>query len=363
MNKIPDIDFNFWYKISNKINMERYDNNEPKINRHHGVISMIENKYTQEGIKTAYFTNYTSKNEIFSEIKRLRNLSYAELENEIIKNVNNARKNNYFVNNDNGNEEILRIFDLIQIWGGIPGGGGPYQSKNTIPWRSNKNLKWINEYKNAANNASKGKITAYDDFRKIKHLGGLAFASKHAYFFSKHLNQNSLIIIDEKIAHCFKIFKANDIDTSIANHILLQTSNAAKKYKLFRWQIEKSLFTFHLLNFKGRRKINNSFDSKDIRAITDLQKWYKSVDNNYASNKSTSNGKTSVFKLTTEDEIFYTYRKNCTSIRILKFIISTPLKKNQNWARKWFDEKNKIEIIKTFDSVEDAKNYVKKLKL
>jgi len=362
MNKIPVIDFQFWYEVSKNINAKRDIDNTPVINRHHGVIKMIEDKYIQEKIETAYFTRFKSKEEVLLEIKRLKNLTYIELENEIFKKIQKVRKYN-FLKNKNKNNEFMEIFDLIQIWGGIPGGGGPYQTRNGVTWRSNNEINWINLYKNAAYKASCGDISAYNDFRKIKHLGGLAFASKHAYFFSKHLNNNSLIIIDEKIAHCFKIFHANDIDTSIAKDILLQTSIAAKNYKLIRWQIEKSLFTFHSLNFKARKIINNTFNNKDARAKSDLLEWYKSSKNKYKKNKSTPNGKTSVFKLTTKDDIFYTYRKNCNSINHLKFIISAPLKKNQKWAQKWFNEKNKIEIIKTFESVEDAKSYVKKLRL
>jgi hypothetical protein len=364
MNKIPQIDFNFWYKISNKINAERQSNKTPKINRHHAVINMIENKYTNEGIKTAYFTNFKSKKAIYSEIKRLKHLNYVELENEIIKKVNKARKNNFFKERPNANVEILQIFDLIQIWGGIPGGGGPYQSKNGAPWRASNNLNWINEYKKAAYKASTGDITAYDDFKNIKHLGGLAFASKHAYFFSKHLNQKSLIVIDEKIAHCFEIFKANEIDREIATDILSQISEAAKKSNLVRWEIEKSLFTFHSLNFRAGRRIKNSFKNKDVEIVNNLLEWYghKANKNTYTPKKNIANSKTSVFKLTTKDKIFYTYRKNCTSIKMLRAIISIPLKKNQKWASKWFDENNLIEAIKTFDAVEDAKNYVKNIR-
>lgn len=363
--KIPKIDFPYWYNCSLDSNKKRDKNKKPIILRHHDVINMIYTKrFLSDKIKTAYFTNYKSKKDINNEVSKLLNLTYFELENYIIKCVNEARKQNYFINKEGGDEQMLKIFDLIQIWGGIPGGGGPYQirkrnGEKVLPWRSINNLGWLKDYKEAALKASKGDIQAYSEFRKIKHLGGLAFASKHAYFFSKHLNNKSLIIIDVKIAHCFGYFYANDLELDQINLLLEEVSKVAKSNKLYRWQIEKALFTFHLENFKGRKKIANSHKSKNIDIVNEILKWYNSlstIERKKIISKKNNTGETSIFKLTTKNQVHYTYRKNISDIKSLKSVIYNSYKQNKKWAQKWFDVNNKIEILKTFETTEEAKN-------
>lgn len=370
--KIPKIDFKYWYQYSLDSNKQRDKGNKPIILRHHDVINMIYTKrYLSENIKTAYFTNYVSKKEMKLEVSKLLNFTYYELENYIIKCVDEARKNKFYIDKLNGDNQMLKIFDLIQIWGGIPGGGGPYQirkksKKIIMPWRSINNLVWIKDYKEAALKASNGDVQAYSEFRKIKHLGGLAFASKHAYFFSKHLNDKSLIIIDVKIAHCFGYYKANSLEINQINILLKEVSNAAKSNKLTRWQIEKALFTFHLVNFKGGKVITKSLKSKDLVIINDLSKWYSSLNlkTSIVQNKSKQNkykkretGKTSVFKLTTKDNVHYTYRKHISDIKSLKSGMYSLFKQQKNWVQKWFDVNNKIEILKTFENLEEAIEY------
>ena len=66
------------------------------------------------------------------------------------------------------------------------------------------------------------------------------------------------------------------------------------------------------------------------------------------------NIRTAVFKLTTSDEIHYTYRKNVCTIEKLKKAMLNALNKNDNWPKKWFNTENKIEIIKTFENLEEA---------
>lgn len=374
--KIPKIDFKYWYQYSLDLNKKRDKDNKPKILRHHDVINMIYTKrYLSENIKTAYFTNYVSKKEIKIEVSKLLNFTYYELENYIIECIDEARKNKFYIDKLNGDIQMLKIFDLIQIWGGIPGGGGPYQIRKKngqiMPWRSSNNLVWIKDYKEAALKASNGDVQAYSEFRKIKHLGGLAFASKHAYFFSKHLNDKSLIIIDVKIAHCFGYNLADSLEMSQIKILLKEVSNAAKSYKLTRWQIEKALFTFHLVNFKGGKVITKTLKSKDLKIINDLSKWYSSLNlkTSIVSHKSKQykykkrdTGKTSVFKLTTKDNVHYTYRKYISDIKSLKSVLYSSYKQQQNWAQKWFDVNNKIEILKTFENLEEAIKYQNSIK-
>lgn len=272
LNFLPQIDFNYWYQISENINQEKNERNEPIIKRHHAVINMVYEKY-KKGIKTAYFSQFDNENEIVEEVNRLKRMTYYELENEIIILVNVAIKNNFYIDNDDEVELTLKIFDLIQIWGGIPGGGGPYQTKNNINWRINPDKKWIRDYKNASKLAYDGETKAYDEFRKLKHLGGLAFASKHAFFYSKCSDKKSLVIIDVKIAHCFLIQRANYINKEVILKILDFINNASKENKLLTWQIEKALFTFHLINFKDKIRIPND-NNIDVQTIDIIANWY-----------------------------------------------------------------------------------------
>jgi hypothetical protein len=68
---------------------------------------------------------------------------------------------------------------------------------------------------------------------------------------------------------------------------------------------------------------------------------------------------TAVFKLITIDKIYYTYRKNISSIEGLKKIMKYALNKNQNWPKKWFDNQNKIQIVEIFDKLDSVINYIK----
>lgn len=274
----PEIDFKYWYEYSIRINQEKNEKDEPIIKRHYDVINMVYEKYNN-GIKTAYFTKYINDYDVINEVNRLKKLSYFELENEIISLINEASSFDFYIDNDSEVELILKIFDLIQIWGGIPGGGGPYQTKNNVNWRCNPDSNWIKQYKIASKLAYDGKAESYNEFRKLKHLGGLAFASKHVYFFSKHLNESSLIIIDKKIANCFLIQFANDINSDIIKKILTFISKVAINNELVPWQIEKALFTFHLLNFKGNQRILND-NTKDVDIINKISDWYDSININ-----------------------------------------------------------------------------------
>jgi hypothetical protein len=71
---------------------------------------------------------------------------------------------------------------------------------------------------------------------------------------------------------------------------------------------------------------------------------------------------TTIFRLITSDKIHYTYRKNVSTIEELKKKMLYALNKNDNWPKKWFDSKNKIEIMKTFENIEDAIEYQNNLK-
>ena len=95
-----------------------------------------------------------------------------------------------------------------------------------------------------------------------------------------------------------------------------------------------------------QRKISKTELKNGVKIILKKNKIYQK-----------KNIRTAIFKLTTRDEIHYTYRKNVFTIEKLKKAMLNALNKNDNWPKKWFNTENKIEIIKTFENLEEAIKY------
>ena len=108
MDILPKIDFNYWY---NK-NLE--DSNTER--RFVSMITRINNIFEKDNkFKQSYFCGDNN------ETIRLKELNYNQLENEIIILIRNKKNEADF-----SDMEILKIFDLIQIWGGLTGGSNVY---------------------------------------------------------------------------------------------------------------------------------------------------------------------------------------------------------------------------------------------
>ena len=268
--KLPDIDFKFWYNINTQLNNSREEG--VIIKRHHAVATQILNSYKDKKIRLGYFTEFEDEKEIFNEYRRIKNLTYEELENEILKISSEIIKDGF-----KNKELILKTFDLIQIWGGRPGGNNIYNSNG---FDRINNTEWIKIYIDGLEKASVGDYESYQILKSIKHLQ-IPFASKHLNFFSRHLKVNSLIIIDEKISHCFKMEDPKSLskeDIKLINDLCRAKANDIGYEP---WQIEKALFSFHSSYFEARKLINTNYlNHLDINDVGEINNWYTEIKNN-----------------------------------------------------------------------------------
>ncbi len=243
-NNLPKIDFNYWY---NK-NLE--DSNTER--RFVSMITRINNIFEKDNnFKQAYFCGD------HNETSRLKGLNYNELENEIIFLIRNKKNEADF-----SDTEILKIFDLIQIWGGLTGGSNPYQIKDNNSVRLNyKN--WIEKYRKLINLSINQNIEGYK-FVIEKNIPclNMSFGSKHISFWSrKEEDYNCLVVIDNKISGVSGVKKASEADYKV---IIENVFKIAKELNLKPYQIEKALFTFHKFYFDNNNSKFNDVDRNSI---------------------------------------------------------------------------------------------------
>lgn len=315
---LPDIDFQFWYNVNNEVNNSIEEG--VIIKRHHAVATQIHNAYIYNKLKLAYFTQFEDEKIISIEYDRIKNLTYEKLENEILKYTSEIIQDGF-----KNKELILKTFDLIQIWGGRPGGNNIY---NNNGFDRINNTEWIKIYIDGTEKASIGEYESYQILKSIKHLQ-IPFASKHLNFYSRHLKMNSLIIIDEKISHCFKIEDPKSLSEENIKLINDLCKAKANDIGYEPWQIEKALFSFHSNYFKAKKLINRNYLSElDINNVSIIESWYQEIKNNDSkkniSLKNIFNFKTKIVKKINLLKSEYIITKDdCI------FIINSAIKKNQ----------------------------------
>ena len=242
---IPKIDFKYWFNKNQSDALIE--------NRFVSMITRISNIYNEDNkYKQSYFCDNKT------EISRLKNLNYNELENEILIKI---QKNNDV---DKANEsEILEIFDLINIWGGLQGGSNFYNIKKDGSTTRIQYKDWLEEYIKLIKKAILKDSSSYSDILagKIPNLN-MSFGSKHISFWSrKNGNEKCLIVIDNKIAGVSGVKKAKSADFK---NIIQEVHNLEDKLNLEPQQIEKALFSFHSYYFDNENsKFNDKIDSID----------------------------------------------------------------------------------------------------
>ena len=273
---IPNIDFNYWYNQN--------QTNALIQNRFISMITRICNIYQiNNNHKQAFFCG----NEI--EINRLKKLNYNELEQEIINRIKAIS------NIDSANEnEILDIFDLINIWGGLQGGSNFYNIKDETSMRIDYK-DWLPKYIKLIKKAILKNSSTYFDVLNgdIPYLN-MSFGSKHISFWSrKNGNNNCLIVIDNKIAGITGVKKAKNADYNI---IIQEVHDLEVTLQLEPQQIEKGLFSFHSYYFDNENtKFNGdnknidysiAYNIKERLGITDkiAEKQKKVSNNSYSKN-------------------------------------------------------------------------------
>jgi len=241
---LPQIDFNYWYERNIEISNSSI--------RFVSMITRINNIYEKDNnFNQAYFCGNQN------EINRLKQLNYNQLENEIIILIRNKKDEADF-----SDMEVLKIFDLIQIWGGLTGGSNPYKIKDNSSVRLNyKN--WIKEYKRLINLSINQNIESYK-FVIEKNIPclNMSFGSKHISFWSrKEEDDNCLVVIDNKISGVSGVKTASEADFKLIIENVFKISN---EFNLKPYQIEKALFTFHKYYFDNN---NSKFNEVDVNSI------------------------------------------------------------------------------------------------
>lgn len=242
--KIPIIDFKYWFNQN--------QDNALIENRFISMITRISNIYNENNKhKQSYFC------ENDTEISRLKNLNYNELENEILMRI--QKINDIDKANEN---EILDIFDLINIWGGLQGGSNFYNIKNGSSTRI-QYKEWLQNYVKLIKKAILKDSSSYSDILdgQIPNLN-MSFGSKHISFWSrKNGNEKCLIVIDNKIAGVTGVKKAINADFK---EIIQEVHSLEAELQLEPQKIEKALFSFHSCYFDNENsKFNDKTDSID----------------------------------------------------------------------------------------------------
>lgn len=213
--------------------------------------------------------HYASRPGLINDvILNIHNLLCSELVQEIKNGIEDVVNNNLFDNE----ALVLRIFDLIQGWGGKMGKGPyvPYQN----PVRNQTN-NWFHIYQSAIRLAIERDPNSLREFMRIPKIGE-SFGTKHMHFWSKYGAGQPVPIYDLRIKTLL-YFTGNPIPNyqTYINDI----SIAAQINNLPMEEIERALFAFSTNYFPNnnlRIKANYSSDL-DLDIAQDLERQWISL--------------------------------------------------------------------------------------
>lgn len=174
-------------------------------------------------------------------------------------------------------EKILHVVDLIYRWGGKQSRLF-YSRKDKITQLSFRDLLVNNlgTYKEAVENAKIGNPDSERMFRNVKGIG-VSYSGKHAHFWSRGKPQNTLIIIDQKIAGMLGFKTVQALYHNFTYKKLVQDF-ATKSFVEFReyipHKVEKALFAFHnhyfLNNNSGWKNKKEFIDYKEAKKLSEI---------------------------------------------------------------------------------------------
>lgn len=198
--------------------------------------------------------HYASRPGLINDvILNIDNLLCSELVQEIKNGIEDVVNNNLFDNE----ALILRIFDLIQGWGGKMGKGPyvPYQN----PVRNQTNY-WFHIYQSAIRLAVQGDPNSLREFIRIPKIGE-SFGTKHMHFWSKYGAGQPVPIYDLRIKTLL-YFTGNRIPNyqTYINDI----SQQAQINGLVMEEIERALFAFSNNYFPNNKLIIKANYSSDV---------------------------------------------------------------------------------------------------
>lgn len=219
-----------------------------------------------ETIRTS-LTRYASRPGLINDvIERIENLTCLELVDLIQSEIEDI-VNNDLIEND---VRILRVFDLIQGWGGKMG-KSPY-----VPYINpirNRSEEWIHNYKMGIRLSIQGNPEGLNHFIAI-HKIGVSFGSKHLSFWSRFGGNNVSIPIYDARIQTLLYYNQNGVPTytDYINDMLQFADNIGININ----ELEMALFAFSSNYFPNNTlNINNNIaDNTDENEAINLNNLY-----------------------------------------------------------------------------------------
>lgn len=208
----PNIDYNYW------MNMNPFYADAPLLPTMKVCIS-----------------NYASKPGLINDVlEKIDEMSCKTLVSMIENDITEIIKNNLFEDRS----KMLRVFDLINGWGGKMGKATYVKPKGNTTRNSIET--WFNHYVNGVKKSIKGDKNGLSDFKSIDNVGD-SFGTKHLYFWSLYGGNKPIPIYDARIKTL--LYLSNDDAPSFEQYIeeMIHFSN---KMNITINQLEKALFGF-----------------------------------------------------------------------------------------------------------------------
>ena len=242
----PNIDYNYW------MNMNPFYANAPLLPTMKICIS-----------------NYASKPGLINDVlDKIDQMSCKTLVSIIENDIKEIIKNKLFEDKN----KVLRVFDLINGWGGKMGKATYVKPKGNITRNSSDD--WFHHYVNGVKKSIKGDKKGLIDFKNIDNVGD-SFGTKHLYFWSLYGGNQPIPIYDARIKTL--LYLSNDDAPSFEQYIeeMIHFSN---KKNITINQLEKALFAFSTNYFPNESLIikNEILDETDYDEAKRLEILFNS---------------------------------------------------------------------------------------
>ena len=201
-------------------------------------------------------------------IENIENMTCKTLVSLIENDITDIIKNNLFEDKN----KVLRVFDLINGWGGKMGKATYVKPRGNTT--RNSSDEWFHHYLNGVKKSIKGDKKGLSDFKSIDNVGD-SFGTKHLYFWSLYGGNQPIPIYDARI----KTLLYLSIDEAPAFEQYIEDMiHFSNKKKITINQLEKALFAFSTNYFPNESLIikNEIIDETDYDEARRLEIVYNS---------------------------------------------------------------------------------------
>jgi hypothetical protein len=201
-------------------------------------------------------------------IDNIENMTCKKLVSLIENDINEIIKNDLFEDQN----KMLRVFDLINGWGGKMGKATYVKPKGNTT--RNSSDKWYNHYVNGVKKAIKSENEGLADFIKIPNVGD-SFGTKHLYFWSLYGSNMPIPIYDARIKTL--LYLSVDEAPSFEQYVE-DMSNFSTLKNITINQLEKALFAFSSNYFSNESLIikKENLDKTDLDEAKRIENLYNS---------------------------------------------------------------------------------------